>query len=125
LVAEAAIPEAAEQAIASVDRLVRKYLEAEQANAYVWEQLTKAHPAPIEAALRRVLSNPEFAIAQDLPGALAKHGKSLTPQLPESASVPVHLHNLFQEALQAVGKAGKSKEGGKKKATPKKSGFGK
>jgi hypothetical protein len=117
--------EGTDEAIASLDRLIRKYLESEQANAYVWEQLAKAHPKPIESSLRRVLNRPEFEIERDLESALAKYGKPLTPTLPESASVPVHLHNLFQEALQAVGKGAKPKDTGKKKATPKKSGFGK
>jgi hypothetical protein len=111
-------------AIARGDRSIRKYLESEQANAYVWEQLAKAHPKAIESSLRRVLNRPEFEIERDLESALAQYGKPLTPQLPESASVPVHLHNLFQEALQAVGKGAKPKDSGKKKAAPKKSGFG-
>ncbi len=117
--------EETDEAMALCDRLIRKYLESEQANAYVWEQLTKAHPKAIESSLRRVLNRPDFEIERDLADALAKHGKPLTPTLPESASVPVHLHNLFQEALQAVGKGTKPKDGGKKKAAPKKSGFGK
>ncbi len=125
LEAQLVADEGADDALALRDRLIRKYLESEQANAYVWEQLTKAHPKAIESSLRRVLNRPEFEIERDLSGALAKYGKPLTPTLPESASVPVHLHNLFQEALQAVGKGTKPKDGGKKKVAPKKSGFGK
>jgi hypothetical protein len=36
---------------------------------------------------------------------LQDFGKSLEPELPESASVPLHLHTLFQEALQEVQKS--------------------
>lgn len=125
LEAQLLAPEDSPEVIAALDRLVRKYLESEQVNAYVWEQLAMAHAQPLEASLRRVLNRPEFDIDQDLMGAIARYGKPLTPQLPESASVPVHLHNLFQEALQAVGKGGKQKGAGNKKAAPKKSGFGK
>ncbi len=103
---------------ALLDRLVVKHLENEQAIAPVWHYLAKNYGNPLEASLRRILSNPEFDIEQDLDGAIARYGKQLTPQIPESASVPVHLHNLFQSALKTV-----SKNTAKKKAK-KKSGFG-
>ena len=48
--------------------------------------------------------------------------KALTPTLPDTASVPVHLHDLFQDALKAVGKSEKKKKG--KKNAKKKAGFG-
>ena len=99
---------------------MKKYLEDEQVNAYLWHSMADAHPEPLEASLRRVLNRPEFDISQDLDDAIARYGKPLTPELPESASVPVHLHNLFQEAIVAVGKAEKSK----KRKPPKRSGFG-
>lgn len=110
-------------AAANLDRMVLKYLEDEQVNAYVWQQIVEAHAAPVEASLRRVVNQPQLDIETDLDGVLARYGKPLTPELPESASVPVHLHNLFQEAVQAVGKTEKPK-GSKKKAKAKKSGFG-
>ncbi|WP_121970514.1 hypothetical protein [Leptolyngbya sp. BC1307] len=103
---------------AKLDRLVIKHLENEQAIAPVWYHLAKEHGKPLEASLRRILGNPDFDIEQDLDGAIARYGKLLTPQIPESASVPLHLHNLFQSALQTV-----SKSTAKKKAK-KKSGFG-
>lgn len=104
-----------------VDRFTRRYLEDEQVNAHVWQEIAKAHSDALEASLQRVLNQPDFKIEQDLGEALANKGKPLTPELPETASVPAHLHNLFQEALQIVGKAEKPKKG-KKKA--KKTGFG-
>ena len=107
----------------ALDRLLLKYLEDEQVNADVWGCLAEAYGDRLEAALKRVLTNPDFDIEQDLDKALAKRGKPLTPQLPDSASVPVHLHNLFQTALKEVGKGAKKGEGKKKKASQK-SGFG-
>ncbi len=109
--------------IEALDRLVLKYLENEQANAYVWRHIAQVHREAIEPALRRVLNRPEFDIASDLDGAIAQYDKPLSPELPDSASVPIHLHNLFQEAMQAVGK-GEKQAGAKKKKAKKKSGFG-
>ena len=111
----------AQDSQAQIDRIVQKYLEDEQVNAHVWHSIVKAHPEPLEASLRRVLNNSQFEIERDLDDAIARHGKPLTPELPESASVPVHLHNLFQEAIAAVGKAEKPK---KAKKAKKKAGFG-
>lgn len=104
-----------------IDRLVQKYLEDEQVNAHVWHTIAVAHPQALETSLQRVLNNPAFEIATDLDDAIARYKKPLEPELPESASVPVHLHNLFQEAIAAVGKAEKPK---KAKRAKKKSGFG-
>ncbi|MEL7331876.1 MAG: hypothetical protein AAFN12_06480, partial [Cyanobacteria bacterium J06560_2] len=104
-----------------VDRLVVKHLENERAIAPIWHQLAEDYPRPLEASLRRVLENDDFALEQDLEGAIARYGKTLTPTLPDTASVPIHLHELFQDALKAVGKDAK-KQSGKKKAKKKKSG---
>ncbi len=111
-------PDLDDEETALLDRLVVKHLENEQVIAPVWRHLAKNYGTPLEASLRRILSNPDFDIAQDLDGAISRYGKQLTPQIPESASVPVHLHNLFQSALKTV-----SKSTAKKKAK-KKSGFG-
>lgn len=106
----------------ALDRLVLKYLENEQANAYVWRHIARSHGEAVEPALRRVLDNSEFDIQSNLDSAIAKYEKPLTPELPDSASVPLHLHNLFQEAMQMVGKGDKPKSS--KKKAKKKSGFG-
>ncbi len=109
----------------ALDRLLLKYLEDEQVNADVWGYLAEKYGDRLQPPLKRALANPDFDIEQDLDKALAKRGKPLTPQLPDSASVPVHLHNLFQTALKEVGKGAKQKgEGKKKKASKQKSGFG-
>lgn len=107
----------------AVDKLVAKHLEQAQAVLPVWQQLVAEYSEPLEQSLRRVLKNDEFVVKTDLEGALTRYGKSLIPTLPDTASVPVHLHELFQAALKAVGKDAK-KSGGKKKKKAKKSGFG-
>ncbi len=106
----------------AIDRLVLKHLENERAITPVWQQLAQDYGQPLEAALRRILGNDAFEIETDLEGAIARYGKALTPTLPDTASVPVHLHNLFQEALKAVGKDAKKQSG--KKKPKRKSGFG-
>lgn len=112
-----------EENIASVDRLVLKYLKDDKVVLPVWQRLAADHRSALEGALRRVLEQPEFDIEQDLLGTIAKYGKSLTPQMPESASVPKHIDRLFKSALKSLG-SGEKRKATKKKAK-KKSGFGK
>lgn len=100
-------------------KLVRQYLQAPEANFFVWQQLAEQYPQQLEAVLQTVLERPDFQL-KDLPALLREHGKSTEPELPEIASVPIHLHNLFEAAMIEVNKSSKSK--GKK---TKKSGFGK
>lgn len=112
-----------------LDRWVLKHLEDAQVNAYVWEQLAEGYGSGLERSLRRILSQPAFNLEQDLPKVLAQYGKPLTPELPESASVPIHLHNLFQEAMVSVSKSASQKGAGQmgagqKQPKKKKSGFG-
>ena len=116
---------ATEEETALIDRLVLKYLQDDKVILPVWQRLVKAHQVALEAALRRVLGQPEFDIKQDLLNAIARYGKSLTPQMPESASVPEHLDRLFKSVLKSLGKDADGKRSGKKKAPKKKSGFGK
>ncbi len=115
--------EAEGETAASLDRLVLRYLEEERVNAFVWQCLAEAYGSSVEVSLRRVLNNPDFDIDRDLEGTLVRRGKALTPELPDSASVPVHLHELFQSALKAVSKGSGKKDASVKKAK-KKSGFG-
>lgn len=114
-----------EEEAVMIDRLVLKYLQDDKVILPVWQRLASEHKVGLEAALRRVLNQPEFDIEQDLLGAIARHGKSLTPQMPESASVPEHLDRLFKSVLTFLGKDADGKRSGKKKAQKKKSGFGK
>ncbi len=110
-----------EESTAQVDRLVQRYLKDKSVNAYVWHCLDNESPDELEASLRRVLDRPDFSIGKDLDNILMEFNKPLEPRLPEIASVPLHLHNLFQEALQEVNQSSsKKKSKGKRK---KKSGF--
>ncbi len=95
-------------------KLVRKYLEDSTINAFIWHRLAQLYPTQLEKVLQKVLERPEFNLDRDLDPLLQEHGKPLEPELPDIASVPVHLHNLFQEALVEVNKS-KSKSKGKKK----------
>ncbi|KPQ34129.1 MAG: hypothetical protein HLUCCA11_16190 [Phormidesmis priestleyi Ana] len=103
------------------DRLVQKYLEEPRVNAHVWDYLTQTQGSQLEKVLRRVLNRPDFDIQTQLSPVLEKYGKSSTPELPDSASVPLHLHNLFQDALKAVGKSAKQTGNADQKNKSKKS----
>lgn len=99
-------------------KLVRQYLQAPEANFFVWQQLAEQYPQRLEEVLQTVLERPDFQL-KDLAALLRENGKPTEPELPEIASVPIHLHNLFEAAMIEVNK---SKSKGKK---AKKSGFGK
>lgn len=101
------------QNIEGAEKLVRQYLEDPAINVFIWHRLAKAYPNQLEKLLQTVLQRPEFKIS-DLDALLQEYNKPLEPYLPEIASVPLHLHNLFQEALAEVNKS-KSKGKGKKK----------
>ncbi|PSN11177.1 hypothetical protein C7293_25285 [filamentous cyanobacterium CCT1] len=109
-----------ETSTAKLDRLIQKYLKDDAVNAYIWRCLADENPEPLMASLGRVLDRPELTTA-DLDEVLVQADKPLEPTLPEIANVPIHLHNLFQEALQEVGQSSsKKKSKGKRK---QKSGF--
>uniref|UniRef100_UPI0025B563EC hypothetical protein n=1 Tax=Trichocoleus desertorum TaxID=1481672 RepID=UPI0025B563EC len=99
----------------NAEKLVRHYLESPEINAYVWYRLAEKYPVKLEKLLQAVLERPDFQLSQDLPGLLQEFKKPIEPDLPEVASVPVHLHNLFQDALAEVGQS-KGKGKGKKKS---------
>ena len=94
------------------NKVVRKYLEDPTIKVFIWHKLAKAYPTQLEKVLQTFLERPEFKLERDLDALLQEHKKPLEPELPEIASVPLHLHNLFQEALTEVNK---SKSKGKKK----------
>jgi hypothetical protein len=98
----------------ATNKLVRKYLEDPTINVFIWHKLAKAYPTQLEKVLQTFLDRPEFKLERDLEALLQEHNKPLEPELPEIASVPLHLHNLFQEALTEVNKS-KSKGKGKNK----------
>jgi hypothetical protein len=94
------------------NKLVRKYLQDPTINAFIWHKLAELYPTQLEKVLQAFLERPDFKLERDLDALLQEHHKPLEPALPEIASVPIHLHNLFQEALAEVNK---SKSKGKKK----------
>ncbi|MBE9126476.1 MULTISPECIES: hypothetical protein [unclassified Coleofasciculus] len=100
----------------NAEALVRKYLEDSQINAFIWQQLAQEYPTQLETVLQTVLERPDFSVQRDLDATLQEFNKPLEPELPEVASVPIHLHNLFEVAVAEVHKT-KSKGKGKKKGT--------
>jgi hypothetical protein len=123
---------------------VSKCLADPQMNAFVWRRLATEFPQQLQTAIRQTPDlfapdrkqdasrnsplpdakrpaphSPLFNLSTDLDTLLTKFNKYLEPDLPDLASVPVHLHDLFQSAVLEV-----SKEKAKPKSPPKKSGFG-
>jgi len=103
------------QSVPGGEALVRKYLEDQTFNAFIWHRLAAAYPDRLEVILQTLLGRPEFNLETDLDALLQEYKKPLQPDLPEIASVPLHLHELFQEALAEVSKS-KPKDKDKKKA---------
>ncbi|UBF23584.1 hypothetical protein K9N68_17530 [Kovacikia minuta CCNUW1] len=103
------------QSIQGSEALVRKYLENQTFNAFIWRRLAAAYPTQLEVILQTILERPTFDLETDLDSLLQEYKKPLQPDLPEIASVPLHLHELFQEALAEVSKS-KPKDKDKKKA---------
>ncbi|MBW4581163.1 MAG: hypothetical protein KME42_16470 [Tildeniella nuda ZEHNDER 1965/U140] len=102
--------------VPGAEKLVRKYLDDPTINAFVWHRLAAAHPKALGTVLRSTLERPTFDLQTDLDPLLQEYKKPLQPELPEIASVPLHLHDLFQEALKEVSKSKpKDKEGQKPK----------
>lgn len=93
------------QNIPNGDKLIRKYLEDPEVNVFVWSRLAKEYPTELEKLLQKYLKRPNFKLESDLNAVLQKFKKPLEPELPEIASVPLHLHNLFQEAIAEVEKS--------------------
>jgi hypothetical protein len=98
----------------ATNKLVRKYLKEPTINVFIWRKLAEAHSAQLEKVLQAYLERPEFKLERDLDDLLKEHNKPLEPELPEIASVPTHLHDLFQSAMAEVNKS-KSKSKGKTK----------
>lgn len=92
------------QTVKGADKLVQKYLTDPAINRFVWQRLAAEYPEPLEKVVREVCDRPNFNLQTDLDNLLQEYNKLLEPELPEIASVPIHLHNLFQEALAEVEK---------------------
>jgi hypothetical protein len=108
-----AILEADVQNIEGSEKLIRYFLEDKSINAFVWYRLAEQYPTQLEKVLQTYLQRPDFRLESDLKPLLQEFNKLTEPELPEIASVPIHLHNLFQEALTDVNKS-KSKDKAKK-----------
>ena len=104
------------ESLPNANKLVRNYLEDPTINAFIWQRLAQTYPTQLEKVLQTVLERPDFNLGRDLDTLLQEYNKPLEPQLPEIASVPLHLHNLFQEAMTEVNKS-KSKPQDKKKGS--------
>jgi hypothetical protein len=100
--------------IPNAEAVVRRSLDEKDMNAFVWRRLAQQYPKQLETVLQGVLDRPDFKLDNDMDALLREHDKPLEPELPEIASVPVHLHDLFQEAVLEVNK-NKSKSKTKKK----------
>ncbi len=106
---------------------IRKCLADPQMNASVWRRLAIEFPDRLQMAISLLegfangqsLELPKFNLSTDLDSVLIKFNKYLEPDLPDLASVPLHLHELFQAAVLEV-----SKDKSKSKSQPKKGGFG-
>ncbi|NJR14773.1 MAG: hypothetical protein HC785_03055 [Calothrix sp. CSU_2_0] len=103
------------------EKLIRQYLNEPEINISIWYRLANQYPVELEKILREFLNREDFDLQQDLEATLQGFNKALEPELPEIASVPTHLHNLFQEALMEVNNTSSSKSKSKGKA---KTGFG-
>ena len=104
------------QTVEGAEKLVRKYLEDPAINVFIWRRLAQQYPTGMEKLLQGVLGRPDFNLQQDLDALMKEFNKPLEPELPEIASVPVHLHDLFQEAIAEVNKSQSKPKGNKKAA---------
>lgn len=108
---------------AEAEKLVHHYLESEEINRFIWHRLAQRYPAQLETLLRKVLDRPEFTIQTDLDPLLNTFNKPIKPELPEIASVPLHLHTLFQDAVLELNK-NKPKQNGKGRTKNQKASLG-
>ena len=104
--------------IEGYEKLLRYYLENQTINAFIWQRLAQQYPTQLETLLQTVLERPNFQSDRDLKALLQEFNKQTEPELPEIASVPIHLDNLFQEAVAEVNKSNS------KSKSKKKTGFG-
>ena len=78
------------------------FLEKPEYSAFVWARLLDQYPLQLQTLLKDYLQDESFEIERDLPTLLTSYGKPIEPTLPETASIPLHLHTLLQEAVQKV-----------------------
>ncbi len=107
------------QANPNTEKQILQHLENVEMNSFVWHRLATQYPNTLQSILQFTLKRPAFNLQQDLDSLLIDNHKSLTLTLPEIASVPLHLHELFQDAVLEV-----NKDRAKSKVKQPKSGFG-
>jgi hypothetical protein len=103
-------------------KIVHQALSEPEMNAYLWHRLAQQYPVPLERLLQDTLAQP-FSLSEELDPLLQSYNKPLKPILPETASVPVHLHSLFQDAVVEVHKTQVQKTQKPKDASKVKKGF--
>jgi hypothetical protein len=86
------------------ETLMLQALHDAQMHSQIWHRLAEQYSQSLEQALKVGLSRPDFQLKRDLDSLLQEFNKPLEPVLPEIASVPLHLHELFQQALLEVSK---------------------
>lgn len=104
------------QTIEGSEKLIRYYLENKSINVFIWHRLAEKYPTQLENVLQTFLQRPDFRLESELDALLQQFHKTIEPELPEIASVPEHLHNLFQEAVAEVNKSQSKTKGQKKPA---------
>lgn len=98
-----------------VEKIIKDYLEKPEVSAYIFFRLREYYSSQLEKVLQTILLNQSLSLTNDLNQILEKYNKQLSPELPEIASVPIHLHNLFEQALLEVNRKKQSKRKGKSK----------
>lgn len=105
------------------EKKLNQLLESPDAKFFVWQRLAQQYPIQLEQVLQRILERPNFRLEQDLEALLQSFNKPSVPELPETASVPQHLHDLFQSAFSEVNRS-QSKDRSKSQSFKKTGGFG-
>lgn len=113
---EQAAASASETAPAEAVTILRQYINDPSVNFWVWQQIAQQHPQALESSLQLALARPDFQCDRDFAHWLEQIDRPSQPTLPETASIPQHLQQLFEVALGQVN-ASKSKP----KNKPKKS----
>jgi hypothetical protein len=110
-------------------KFIYKCLVDPAMNTFVWRRLAAEFPQQLQTAIQQTIALVEIPIPKSqlptpnspflLEPILTQFNKFLEPDLPDLASVPIHLHKLFQTAVLEV-----RKDKAKPKSVAKKTGFG-
>jgi hypothetical protein len=110
-------------------KFIYKCLVDPAMNTFVWRRLAAEFPQQLQTAIQQTIALVKIPTPNSqlppptspflLDSILTQFNKFLEPDLPDLASVPIHLHELFQTAVLEV-----SKDKAKPKSVAKKTGFG-